>query len=156
MQHGQTSQPDGPKAVFERLKQSVLDYDMNGQADLYAVDGVLEWPFAPPGLPRRVEGREAIRRLLATLGERAGAAGRQSREYDSVVIHETTDPDTIVVELDVRGESASGKLFRLSYIQVLTVRDGQIASFRDYWNPLELMALLDPDDAATDKAATTA
>lgn len=134
---------EGPREIFSRLMAAVLDYDMDAQADLYAEDGILEWPFAPPGMPRRVEGREAIRELLVPLGERARQSGRRLRDYDHVMIHETTDPEVIIVEFDVTGESDNGGPYRLSYIQVLRVREGKIVSFRDYWNPQALVSLLE-------------
>jgi ketosteroid isomerase-like protein len=134
----------GPREVFARLQATILDdYDMNGQADLFAENGVLEWPFAAPGMPRRIEGREAIREVLLPLGEAARRAGRRLRGYDAVVVHDTTDPQEIVVEFEVEGERADdGEPYRLSYIQVLRVVDGEIALLRDYWNPLALTALL--------------
>src|SRR4029453_5114134 len=107
-----------------------MNFDMDAQADLYAVEGVLEWPFAPDGMPRRVEGREAIRRVLAPLGQRASDAGHHLLGYRSGVVHETTDPEVIVVEFDVQGEVLPvGQAYQLSYIQVLRVRDGEIVSF---------------------------
>jgi ketosteroid isomerase-like protein len=137
----------GPREVFARLQQVVLQFDMDAQADLYAVDGVLEWPFAPAGLPRRVEGREAIRRVLVPLGEQARAAGHHLREYQSVVVHDSTDPEVIIAEFEVQGEVLpSGAPYQLSYIQVLRVRDGEIVTFRDYWNPQALSALLAPTE----------
>ena len=33
-------------------------------ADLFAQDGVLRFPFAPPGMPREIRGREAIRQTF--------------------------------------------------------------------------------------------
>jgi ketosteroid isomerase-like protein len=137
----------GPREVFERLRQIVLTYDMEAQANLYAEDGVLEWPFAPPGMPRRVEGREAIRNLLVPLAERARRSGRHPEKYDPLVIHETSDPEVIVAECDLVGTSNDGEPYHLSYIQVLRVRDGEIVLFRDYWNPQALLPLLDDQEA---------
>ena len=138
----------GPREVFARLMEAVLAYDMNAQADLYAEDGVLEWPFAPDGMPRRVEGREAIRAVLVPLGERAKASDRRPLAYRSLVVHETSNPDVIVVEFMLEGASPSGELYRIPYIQVLRARDGQIVSFRDYWNPQVLTSLLTQSDAS--------
>jgi hypothetical protein len=133
----------GPREVFARLQEVVLQFDMDAQADLYAVNGVLEWPFAPEGLPRRVEGREAIRRVLVPLGERARAAGHHLLEFRALVLHDTADPEVIIAEFDAQGEVLpGGQPYRLSYVQVLRVRDGEIVTFRDYWNPLALSALL--------------
>ncbi len=117
----------GPRDVFARLQQVVLQFDMDAQAELYAVNGVLEWPFAPDGLPRRVEGREAIRRVLVPLREQARAAGHHLLGFRSVVVHDTADPEVIIAEFDVQGEVLpSGQPYQLSYIQVLHVHDGEI------------------------------
>ncbi|MFK0293486.1 nuclear transport factor 2 family protein [Streptomyces sp. NPDC090442] len=46
-------------------------------------------------------------------------------------------PDTIVVEFTADGLTVrTGAPHRLDYIAVITVRDGLIAHYRDYWNPL--------------------
>jgi ketosteroid isomerase-like protein len=52
-----------PREVFARLHRFVLDYDADSQAELFAPEAVWEFPFAPAGIPRRIEGREAIRSL---------------------------------------------------------------------------------------------
>lgn len=133
----------GPREVFARLREVVLQFDMDAQADLYAEDGVLEWPFAPDGMPRRVAGREAIRHVLVPLGERARAAGHHLLGYQSVEVHDTTDPEVIIAEFDVQGEILpDGRPYQLSFVQVLRVRDGKIVTFRDYWNPQALSSLL--------------
>ena len=122
-----------PRAVVERLHRLVLDHDVEGQADLYAPDGVLEWPFAPEGVPRRLEGRAEIARVLGVLGERVRRSGTRLTGLDSVV-HETLDPEVIVVEVELHGEvAATGERYRLPYVQVARVRDGAIVSFRDYF-----------------------
>jgi ketosteroid isomerase-like protein len=129
--------PLSPREVFECLHRAVQDdYDMDTQAALFAEDGVLEWPFAPAGMARRIEGREAIRRVLGAAGERTRQTGRRITEYRGVVVRETTDPEVIVAEFDLRGEmGATGDAYQLSFIQVLRVRNGQIVSMRDYFNP---------------------
>jgi ketosteroid isomerase-like protein len=129
--------PLSPREVFERLHRAVQDdYDMETQAALFAEDGVLEWPFAPAGMLRRIEGREAIRRVLGAAGERARQAGRRIAGYRAVVVRETTDPEVIVAEFDLLGEvGATGDAYQLSFIQLLRVRNGQIVSMRDYFNP---------------------
>jgi ketosteroid isomerase-like protein len=136
--------PLSPREVFERLHRAVQDdYDMETQAALFAEDGALEWPFAPAGMPRRIEGREAIRRVLGAAGERARQAGRRIAGYSAVVVRETTDPEVIVAEFDLHGEvGATGEAYQLSFIQVLRVRNGQIVSMRDYFNPQAMAGTL--------------
>ena len=135
----------GPREVFWRLHDRVRDdYDMDGQADLYAPDGTLELPFAPPGVPRRLQGREAIRGFLRAAGGRARAAGRRIVRYDRVVVHDTTDPEVIVAEFDLHGVGPTGEAYRLPFIQVLRVRGGEIVFMRDYFAAAPLEAVLRP------------
>src|SRR4051794_14304650 len=116
-----------PREVFESFVRTAMARDTESQAALYAEDGVLEWPFAPEGVPRRFEGRDEIMRVLGTL--RANAPGLVIDEARSkVVVHETADPEVIVVELDLAAGDRS-----LPYVHVYRVRDGKILSLRDYW-----------------------
>ena len=50
-----------PADVLAQRRRFILDGDADGYADLFAPDGVIEFPFAPPGAPALMEGREAIR-----------------------------------------------------------------------------------------------
>jgi ketosteroid isomerase-like protein len=120
--------PTAREVVDHFLRASVS----SGLADLYAEDVVIEMPFAPEGIPRRSQGREELRaRLEAARGllrwEKTGNA----------VIHETADPEVIIVEFDIHGSLvASGRPVSMSYIMVVRVRDGLIVHSRDYGNPL--------------------
>lgn len=58
-------------------------------------------------------------------------------EFTDVRIHRTTDPGTIVVEMRGIGRLVQADSpFDMTYIAVVTVADGLITSYRDYWNPL--------------------
>jgi len=137
--------PVGPREVFERLHERVRDdYDMDGQADLYVVDDTLELPFALPGMPRQLRGREEIRKFLVAAGQRARRAGRRILKYDPLLVHETTDPEVIVAEFDLHGEvAATGETYRMPFIQVLRVREGNIVLMRDYFDPRAMSGTLD-------------
>jgi ketosteroid isomerase-like protein len=126
-----------PREVFERTQRVILERRFDEYADLFAVDATFELPFAPPGMPRRIEGREAIRAFFRAGRERVETASRRW-EFRSVVVHETVDPEVIVTEFDVHGMGPEGgEPYQFSNLQVLTVRRGEIASLRDYWNPLD-------------------
>jgi uncharacterized protein len=91
-------------------------------------------PFAvAPLYPARIETtREQLRARFA-----AGAALRRYTGLGRVVIHETADPEVVVVEFEVHGDMAStGEPFTLPYILVMTIRDGQITHSRDYTDPV--------------------
>ncbi|MFI6158259.1 nuclear transport factor 2 family protein [Kitasatospora sp. NPDC051170] len=121
------------REVFGLKQRRVEALDMDGQADLFAEDGVLEIAFAPPGVPNRIQGREAIRAV--TVGAVAGATSgtRRMVGHHSEVVHETADPEVIVAEFFAQTEdTVTGERFEARYIQVLRIRDGEIHSFRDY------------------------
>ncbi|MEV6237899.1 nuclear transport factor 2 family protein [Lentzea sp. NPDC051838] len=123
--------------LVERALQLLLDKDMTGFAGLWAVDGVMEFPFAPPGYPSRLEGRAAIEEYLRDYPKLLDIHG-----FPKQVVHQSVDPDVVVVEFDAEGVVvASGKPYRFSYIAVITVNDGEIVSYRDYWNPLYVQEL---------------
>jgi ketosteroid isomerase-like protein len=124
-----------PRQAFDRIQRSTLAKDPSF-SDLYAGDGVHEMPFAPPGVPRRIEGKENIR---AFLGRAAGSAPMTFKEFRNVRIHDTTDPETIICEYDLHGVvTKTGEPFVFGYILLVTVRDGEIALVRDYMDTLAM------------------
>lgn len=134
-----------PRDLVEQGIDLLLRHDMTGFAGLWAEDGVLEFPFAAPGYPKRVEGRDAIREYLRDYPDRLDV-----REVTAKTVHETADPAVVVVELTVAGVVvASRKPYELSYIAVITVRDGEIRHYRDYWSPLAAAEILGGADALT-------
>jgi uncharacterized protein len=131
-----------PREMIERVHRLAAAHDLRGQADLYAPDGVLEWPFAPAGVPQRVEGRERIREMLASLEGAVRRAGTRVTAVRTTAVHQTPDPEVVIVELEVAGElTTTGATYQLPYIQVFRVHDGQILLFRDYFGPGTAAAL---------------
>ncbi|WP_410562218.1 nuclear transport factor 2 family protein [Amycolatopsis sp. cmx-4-61] len=114
------------RAVFDRFLAASVENRWDDLADLYAEDVTLEMPFTLPGVPRVTKGREELRRRF-----RAAAGSRRIVEAGNVVVHETTDPSVLVAEFDLHQEER-GEAFAVSYVMVLTVRDGRIAHSRDY------------------------
>ncbi|MCO5968137.1 nuclear transport factor 2 family protein [Actinoallomurus soli] len=127
----------GPRGVYERILRAALDGSPDDYADLYATDAILEFPFAAPGLPRSLHGREEIRAHLRAAMGRA----LKIEEFRGVVVHETTDPEVIVAEHAIVGTAtASGLPCSIANLIVLTVRDGRIAHQRDYLDVLAAAA----------------
>jgi len=126
----------GPREVFERMQQQWLGHTTDLGDDLLAEDVVIEAPFAPPGRPRRFEGREEF--LAFAEPERAAFPGR-FEEVRNVVIHETTDPEVIVVEYELAGTvTTTGRRAAAPFIGVLRVRDGKTVHWREYQNILAI------------------
>jgi uncharacterized protein len=121
------------REVYERVRRA-LGNDREAFAAMMAVDAVIEWPFRGPEAPARLEGRQAIREFVTT-----SPLARLMRFEDlrADAIHETLDPEVIVVESTTIGQVLeSGRRFELPAIAVLRIRDGEIVSYRDYVNPL--------------------
>jgi uncharacterized protein len=123
-----------PRDVFERLQRVIRANDAGSVADLMAEDGVIEWPFAVPTAPQRLEGRDEIREYVT----RSPVASLvRFDDLSLTAIHETLDPEVIVLETTTCGTvAATGRRFELPAIAVLRIRGGEIVSYRDYVNPL--------------------
>jgi uncharacterized protein len=124
--------PPTPEETFRRLLDLLLAKDMDAVADLWAEHGTAEFPFAEEASPGRLEGREAVRGYLAHYPDLMDV-----QAIPTVTVHHTERPGTIVVEFTADGRTVrTGKPYRLDYITVMTVQDGLITRYRDYWNPL--------------------
>ncbi|AGZ44691.1 nuclear transport factor 2 family protein [Actinoplanes friuliensis] len=127
------------REIVERLLRAGREVDIDTFVGLMAPEGYLEWPYRPPGVPARVEGRTAIRRHLTEAAE----AFITIDDHRNVVIHESLDPEVVIVEYDAHGRVVrTGAPFEQTVIAVFRVRDGQVLSCRDYLNPLPLLEAL--------------
>jgi ketosteroid isomerase-like protein len=132
----------GPREVLQRFRQAAISQSIDDMGRLYTVDAVHEFPFTRPGLPSRLEGRDEIVSWTAAVWK---TNTFKYERYRTLAIHDTNDPDTIVVEQEALGTSTSTGEFALPNIVVLTVRNGQIAHLRDYVNILAATAALGHD-----------
>src|SRR4028119_1804239 len=96
--------------LFRHSLGTFLAKDMKGWSLLCADDVVAEFPFAPEGSPRRLEGREALYNYL--------------RNYPSVInvrsiphlrVHATDDPNVAIAEWSASGEVlTNGNAYEMS------------------------------------------
>lgn len=121
-----------PAELYRHGLRLLVQKDIPGWVDLWHEDGVLEFPFAPTGWPARLEGRQAVADYMRHYPDHVDV-----HDFPDVTIHQTTDAETIVVEMRGVGLLVeTGSPFDMTYIAVVTVKDGLITSYRDYWNPL--------------------
>jgi len=101
--------------------------------DMMAEDFVMEFPFARPGMQTRIEGRTAVLAYLMTVGQ-----GVSVDSVSNVVVHDTTDPDVVILEFDGHGRAVkTGEPYEQRYISVIRTRGGRIVHYKDYWNPIQ-------------------
>lgn len=121
-----------PADLFRHGLRLLLDKDIPGWVGLWAEDGVMEFPFAPQGWPERLAGKEAVAAYMRHYPDHIDL-----HDFPDLRIHRTTDPQTLVVEMRGVGRLVETDApYDMTYIAVVTVRDGHITSYRDYWNPL--------------------
>jgi uncharacterized protein len=129
------------RETVDQFLRAAVSGTPGDMADCYAPEVVIDMPFAVSALiPSRVEAtREELRARF-----QAGTASRRYRRLSDVTIHETGDPEVIVVEYALHGEkTASGEPFSLRFAMVVTVRNGYIVHSRDYSDPIAGARLLD-------------
>jgi uncharacterized protein len=86
----------------------------------------------------RLDGLPAIRSYFA-----AASTFPLKLQTRDLVVHETADPEVVIAEWDYEGlVTTTGRSFRVSNIQVSTIREGKIVSSRDYHNHVILADML--------------
>ena len=121
-----------PADVLAQRRRLILSADADGFADLFAPDAVIETPFAPPGAPARLEGREAIREY----SRHVVASPLRLEDIEVAELYQTQDPEVVIVEMRTKGTlTTTGQSFAATSIQVLRIREGQILLFRDFADP---------------------
>ncbi|GGK55669.1 nuclear transport factor 2 family protein [Salinarimonas ramus] len=110
--------------------------------DLFAEDVIFEFPYAPEGLPKRLDGRDRLAAHFARLGPLIAFD-----RFDLEAAH--VCGDTVVIEFTCEGRGVeTGVAYDQTYVSVVTLRDGRIARYKDYWNPLVALAALGGSEAA--------
>ena len=119
--------------VLARRRQLMLAGDADGFADLFAPDAVIEFSFhGPPGTPVRLAGREAIREY----SRQVMASPLRLEEYEVAELYQAQDPEVVIAEMRAKATvTTTGRSILATSIQVLRIRDGHIALFRDFADP---------------------
>ncbi|MDH6436809.1 ketosteroid isomerase-like protein [Streptomyces sp. SAI-144] len=124
-----------PADLYRHGLKLLLDKDIAAWIDLWDDNGVFEFPFAPDGWPKRLEGKAAIADYMRGYPDHIDL-----HDFPYVEIHQTTAAQTIVVEMRAVGRLVeTGNPYDMTYIAVVTVEDGRITRYRDYWNPLVVL-----------------
>ncbi|OXM63491.1 nuclear transport factor 2 family protein [Amycolatopsis vastitatis] len=138
-------------AVAEHLRLTAA-----GRTDewvnLFAPDAVLEFPFAPAGVPRRVTGRDAL------VAHMSGFPETFDVEFVDLVFHETVDPGLVIAEFRSKGTAlTTGKPYEQTCISVVrTDDDALITHYLDYWNPLVAIEALTPPEVPSGSGLSVA
>lgn len=131
------------QALLRNL-ELLVDGRVEEWVNLFAPDGVLEFPYAPPGWPDRFQGHAAIHDHMRKFPEHLKVS------FHNIRFHPVSDPELVIAEFDGEGTALStGRSFQQTYISVIWTEDGRITRYRDFWNPVRLMDALGGAEAAT-------
>jgi ketosteroid isomerase-like protein len=107
--------------------------------DLLAEDVIVDFVITVPGYPRHVTGRQNLIELYRGYG----ATFRLDRCYD-LRMHYSQPTSTVVLEYSSAGKVVgTGYPYGNRYISVVTIKDGKVAAWRDYLDPLRVFAALE-------------
>lgn len=117
--------------LLHEYHAAMVSGDSDALADLYAHDGVHEFPFFTPGGVRRLEGPEQICEFYAP---RWAARGVWIDRVETVFPHRLANEADRVVNgfVSVGRRRDDGAPFRLAGLLILTARDGKIVHVLDY------------------------
>ncbi len=110
--------------------EAIVRGDMAPFWEMFHEDGVMEYPFRPPGPPDRIAGKPAIKDGLSHYTDHL--------KVHRIIHHATHHADGVMVaEFATDGTAvATGNDFHQTYVAVVAYEGGKIKSYRDYWDPL--------------------
>jgi uncharacterized protein len=122
-QHQRTRNRHVVEAFLERLEA----FDIDGFVALFDDTAVQLQPFAPPGMPARLEGRSAIRAQYQNLPENFASMHFVDRR-----VVDMADPNGFVVTFRGVIRRKDGGDYNNSYVCLFSVRDGRITEYVEH------------------------
>lgn len=121
--------------VDEALR--LMTVDTKTWAEMLAEDVVVDFPYAPGlGWPGQVRGRQAMHDHVAN-----ALKNMPDLQFSNLRKYPTADPD--VIWFEVHGSAnvpSTGKAYEQDYACKLTVKNGKIVHYSEYWNPIAMRA----------------
>jgi ketosteroid isomerase-like protein len=119
-------------SLMQQYQRLLTEARFGEWIELWADDGVCEFPFASPGRPRLLQGKEQILAYMTAYPSRIFIEG-----VDKLRVHPALDPNVVVVEMTIKGRAVeTDKPYNQQYVIVAETRDGKLTHYREYWNPL--------------------
>ncbi|BCQ51880.1 nuclear transport factor 2 family protein [Burkholderia gladioli] len=128
---------------FECLEH--LDSSIDRCVDLFANDGVFEFPYMPTiGIDARFQGHDAIRGVLGLI-----RAHFPSFTLSNIAIHDLKDDTGLFVEYHSESIlNGTDKVYAQDYVSYLVVENGKIGHLREYLNIISSARMLLPNGLA--------
>ncbi|MCE3551656.1 nuclear transport factor 2 family protein [Pseudonocardia sp. RS11V-5] len=118
--------------VIERYVEIMNELDIDALGEIFADDVVVRLPFAPDPVPKVTEGKEAVLALYGGFPHLVGPLGF----HDLVISPLATEGEFVAEYRSDTTMLATGQPYRNAYISTFTVRDGKLAAFAEFFDPL--------------------
>lgn len=125
--------PQSPSArIAQQFLQNLEAKNADAIAKLWTQEATYEMPYALPGNPSQLQGKEAAQQNIIRITEMFDRI-----EFEQVRFYPTQDNNTVLIETQGNFVVAeSGKAYRNQYIAVIQTQNDQIVLLREYFNPL--------------------
>ncbi|RZK38574.1 MAG: hypothetical protein EOO90_21865 [Pedobacter sp.] len=111
------------------------DMTRDAYAELFTEDAIQEFPYAPAPYATEVVGRDAIADYIGNV-----VNGAKNWNFKNLQFAATTDRNTFFVEFEGSADvNSTGKNYQQLYIGRITLRNGKISAYREFWNPVWIM-----------------
>ncbi|NIA68642.1 SnoaL-like domain-containing protein [Pelagibius litoralis] len=118
------------KAMGPAIRSDAQDF-----LSMCAEDIVFEFPYAPEAAVSRLDGKAALAAYLPKVSELIDIESMELR-----ATYKDAESETFVIEFKCFGSSRlNDARYDQNYISVVQLRDGLIAHYKDYWNPLVVL-----------------
>lgn len=119
-------------ALMQQFQTLLLEQRFGEWIDLWADDGICEFPFARPERPKILKGKEAILAYMTDYPSWFEVEG-----VDELRVHQGLDPNVLVVEMKIKAHAVeSGKPYNQQFVIVAEASEGKLAHYWEYSNPL--------------------
>jgi ketosteroid isomerase-like protein len=125
---------DAPRIVMAFLEANTI-LDVDGMFAVIDSDAVWEFPAAPQGAPRRVQGWQQNRDFFEVLKP----MWTDFALTHSVVYAVADDPSLVVAHYKSHGTLLDGSSYDNSYLSLVTVRSGRIVRWIEFCDPAPLI-----------------
>ncbi len=129
----------GSRDLARRWLTALAQADFEAWPLLVAEDVRMRFPFAPPGIPDCCEGRAACQTVL-----QAFFAGIVSFAWQELQLHPAEDSELVFATARSSVVLKTGKRYRNEYCFMMRFRDGKLAEYREYFNPLPAIEAFAP------------
>jgi ketosteroid isomerase-like protein len=132
------SPPTSPVPVVDEMLDRLAAHDVAGAAELFTDDVEFTAPFVPAPLPPATVGRAAVTAMMTMVFDAYGTVEFRNRRY---LTTRDGNGDVVVGRWRTNIEVlASGGTYADEVVAVVTIRDGHVARFDEYFNPDSLRA----------------